>query len=123
MIKYVYFLFNKMLNGIYRYIYILSNKPQRQSIVYFIRIKTPRKPNSARRKIVKSTDRGLIIIFAYIPGGDHSLRKYSLVLIRGGGARDLPGVYTSCIRGRYDLLGLINRKNRRSIYGAKRKLV
>lgn len=99
---------------------ILLRSPQKRITIARIRITTPRKPNSARRKTVrgfyKKTKK---IVLSYIPGGHHSLKKFSVVMVRGGGARDLPGIYCSGIRGKYDLLGLIDKTRRRSIYGAK----
>jgi small subunit ribosomal protein S12 len=94
-------------------------RPQLKGSVTRATILTPRKPNSARRSIAKvilSTDKK---ITSYIPGVGHNLRRYSTVLIRGGGARDLPGVSYSCIRGVYDFMGLKHKTKRRSIYGAK----
>lgn len=99
---------------------ILQKCPQKRITIAKIRVTTPRKPNSARRKTVrgfyKKTKK---IVLSYVPGGTHNLKKFSISMVRGGGARDLPGIYTSCIRGKYDLLGLINKSRRRSIYGAK----
>ena len=105
----------------------LYNKPQRLCVVVKVRIVTPRKPNSARRQVVK------VFIFstkefmkkhltAYIPGAGHNLRKHSNVLVRGGGARDLPGVRFSCVRGVLDLVGVIRKTKRRSIYGVAQKI-
>lgn len=100
---------------------ILQRCPQKKIIIARIRITTPRKPNSARRKTVrgfyKKTKK---IVLSYIPGGHHSLKKFSVVMVRGGGARDLPGINCSGIRGKYDLLGLFDKVRRRSIYGAKK---
>lgn len=81
---------------------------------------TPKKPNSARRPIVKASLINKHFVLAHIPGIGHNLRKHSLVLIRGGGARDLPMVSFTCVRGCYDLIGVLNRVTRRSIYGIKR---
>lgn len=81
---------------------------------------TPKKPNSARRPAVKVFfPKGLGAI-AHVPGSGHNLRRHSDVLTRGGGARDLPGVNFSCIRGVYDLLPMKDKVRRRSIYGVKR---
>lgn len=91
--------------------------PQRRGYALRVRITTPRKPNSARRATVKvklSSKRGVV---AYIPGKGHNVRKHSDLLIRGRGARDLPGVYYSCIRGVLDLAGVNYKTKRRSIYG------
>jgi small subunit ribosomal protein S12 len=98
----------------------LLNSPQARGIVKKPRITTPRKPNSARRSIVKVNLLNSFTINSYIPGIGHNLRKHSLVLIRGGGCRDLPGVNYTCIRGVFDFLKVQNRFNRRSIYGVPR---
>lgn len=100
---------------------MLNRNPQKKGTVKQVRVVTPRKPNSARRSSVK-----LVLSFrnytvAYIPGSGHSLKKYSNVLIRGGGPRDLPGVYCRCIRGQKDLKNLVSKSRRRSIYGVKKK--
>lgn len=91
--------------------------PQVRGMVIKTKIVTPKKPNSARRPVAKI---GLVngkFINAHIPGIGHNLRKHSTTLIRGGGARDLPGISFSCIRGVYDLNGVIGKGKRRSIYG------
>ena len=97
----------------------LKNNPQAKATVMRVRIVTPRKPNSARRQVVK----GLLFddtrVTAYIPGIGHNLRRHSNALIRGGGARDLPGVRYSCCRGACDLVGVPGRSRRRSVYGIK----
>jgi len=101
---------------------MLLNNPQKKGTVQRVRIQTPRKPNSARRQVVKlllTTKRHTV---SYIPGRGHTLRRYSTVLIRAGGARDLPGVYSVCIRGVKDLKGLMHKTRRRSIYGVSKKL-
>ena len=93
--------------------------PHKKGIVLRLRICTPRKPNSARRPVVKlflSTKKKAL---AHIPGSGHNLRKHSKVLISGVGARDLPVVNYTCIRGKYDFIGLISKRRRRSIYGVK----
>nr|YP_010632202.1 ribosomal protein S12 [Cryptocaryon irritans]WBP62318.1 ribosomal protein S12 [Cryptocaryon irritans] len=94
--------------------------PQLIGIVTHLRIITPKKPNSARRQCVKVVLTNKKPTLAYIPGSGHNLRKFSKTLIRGGGARDLPGVSYSCCRGPYGLNGILNKSRRRSIYGAKR---
>ena len=98
----------------------LRGAPQIRGVVLRLRICTPRKPNSARRPVVKSFLTTKVYTLAYIPGIGHSLRRNSRVLIRGGGARDVPVVNYSCCRGVYDLSGVLNRRTRRSIYGVKR---
>lgn len=97
----------------------LKKHPQLRGWVTRPWIMTPRKPNSARRSIAKVVLNNDVRITAYIPGVGHNLRRYSTVLIRGGGSRDLPGVSYTCIRGVYDFAGLKTKTKRRSIYGAK----
>jgi small subunit ribosomal protein S12 len=95
----------------------LEHGPQRRGIVKALKICTPRKPNSARRKIVKAQLFTKRCVLAYIPGSGHNLRKFSKVLISGGGARDLPVVNFTCIRGTMGLVGLLGKQRRRSVYG------
>lgn len=100
---------------------ILQANPQKLGIVERVRITTPRKPNSAKRKTVKVDYYHLIKpSISFIPGAGHNLKKNSKVLVRGRGARDLPGVYSSCIRNKFDLQGVLFKTKRRSIYGIKR---
>lgn len=97
----------------------LNGGPQKKGIVLRLRICTPRKPNSARRPAVKiklSTKKRAL---AHIPGSGHNLRKFSKILVNGNGARDLPVVNYTCIRGVYDFAPLQHVKKRRSIYGLK----
>lgn len=101
---------------------MLRQNPQRKAIVKGLRIQTPRKPNSARRQVVKLILGRKRYTVAYIPGKGHTLKKHSRVLIKGGGARDLPGVYCECIRGVFDLKGVMHKIRRRSIYGVNKKL-
>ena len=101
---------------------MLLQNPQKKGVVQKVRIQTPRKPNSARRQVVKLILTTKRYTVSYIPGSGHSLKKHSTVIIRAGGARDLPGVYSSCIRGLKDLKGLMHKKKRRSIYGVSKKL-
>ena len=82
-------------------------------------IRAPKKPNSARRKVVKVRLSSRKIVEAYIPGVGHSLQPYSTVLLRGGRVKDLPGVKYRLIRGKYDFKGVPNRVNARSKYGTK----
>jgi small subunit ribosomal protein S12 len=106
--------FKKKLNP------ILYNRPQIKGVVLKVRITTPRKPNSARRPVAKVLLSNRSQRVAHIPGKGHNLRKHSEVLISGVGARDLPGVHFSCIRGVYDLSPVVGKLHRRSIYGVKR---
>jgi len=96
---------------------ILCNNPQKKGMVNRTRIVTPKKPNSARRPVAKVHLFNRKKTLAHIPGIGHNLRKHSSVLIRGGGARDLPGVSYTCIRGVYDLSSVLYKQRRRSIYG------
>ena len=99
----------------------LNGCPQAKGIVLKARIVTPKKPNSARRPVVKVSLSNKSRLIAHIPGIGHNLRRHSSVLIRGGGARDLPGVSHTCIRGVLDLAGVLNRSSRRSVYGIPMK--
>jgi small subunit ribosomal protein S12 len=101
---------------------MLKKNPQKKGTVQQVRVQTPRKPNSARRQVVKLLLTTKRFTVSYIPGSGHTLKKHSTVHIRGGGGRDLPGVYSSCIRGVKDLKGLMSKKRRRSIYGVSKKL-
>lgn len=95
----------------------LKLSPQRKGIVMRLRIVTPRKPNSARRPVVKARLTSKCRVLAHIPGSGHNLRRHSRVLICGVGARDLPIVNYSCLRGVYDFSPLYSKRRRRSIYG------
>ncbi len=106
--------FKKKLNP------VLSKQPQIKGVVLKVRITTPRKPNSARRPVAKVLFSNTQQRVSHIPGKGHNLRKHSEVLVSGVGARDLPGVHFSCIRGVYDLSSVIGKIRRRSIYGVKR---
>lgn len=105
----------------YRLARIMRKKPQNEGTVVKVRITSPRKPNSARRKTLKLKLNINLTSITYVPGGNHSLKKFSKVLIRGKGARDLPGVYTSAIRNKKDLEPAIYKNRRRSIYGIQKK--
>lgn len=96
-----------------------NGSPQRKGIVLRLRICTPRKPNSARRPVVKAMLSTQKKALSHIPGAGHSLKRHSRTLIKGVGARDLPVVNYTCIRGVYDFEPLRGKKRRRSIYGLK----
>jgi len=98
----------------------LEGCPQKKGICLKILIKTPKKPNSALRKIARIRLSNSKRVVAYIPGEGHNLQEYSTVLMRGGRVRDLPGVKYKLIRGKYDFEGLKKRKTSRSKYGTKR---
>nr|YP_009493671.1 ribosomal protein S12 [Codonopsis lanceolata]AWN57616.1 ribosomal protein S12 [Codonopsis lanceolata] len=94
--------------------------PQKQGVCPRVLTRPPKKPNSAQRKIAKVRLSNGHNIFAYIPGEGHNLQEHSIVLIRGGRVKDLPGVKFHCIRGVKDLLGIPDRRRGRSKYGAKK---
>jgi len=95
----------------------LEKCPQKKGVCVRVFIKTPRKPNSALRKVARVKLSNKKIITAYIPGEGHNLQQHSIVLIRGGRVKDLPGLKYKLIRGKYDFIGLKNRRKRRSLYG------
>lgn len=97
----------------------LKHCPQRKGVCLKIFIKTPKKPNSALRKVAKVRLSTRYTVISYIPGIGHSLQEHSMILIRGGRVPDLPGVKYHTIRGKYDLLGILHRKTSRSKYGTK----
>lgn len=96
-----------------------DGSPQRKGIVLRLRICTPRKPNSARRPVVKAMLSTQKKALSHIPGAGHSLKRHSRTLIKGVGARDLPVVNYTCIRGVYDFEPLRGKRRRRSVYGLK----
>jgi small subunit ribosomal protein S12 len=97
----------------------LEGCPQKKGICTKLVIRTPKKPNSALRKLAKLKLSNQKRIYAYIPGEGHNLQEYSTVLIRGGRVKDLPGIKYHLIRGKLDLHGIKNRKTSRSKYGTK----
>lgn len=98
----------------------LKGNPQVKAICKRVYITKPKKPNSAQRKIAKVRCLNGTNLICYIPGEGHTLQEHSVVLIRGGRVKDLPGVKYKAIRGKYDLLGVSRRKTSRSIYGTKK---
>lgn len=96
------------------------SSPQKRGVCTAVRTATPKKPNSALRKIARVRLTNGIEVTAYIPGIGHNLQEHSVVLIRGGRVRDLPGVRYHIIRGTLDTAGVAKRKQARSKYGAKR---
>ena len=98
----------------------LDRCPQRRGVCLQVKTQTPKKPNSALRKVARVRLSNGKEISAYIPGIDHNLQEHSIVLVRGGRVRDLPGVRYHVIRGTLDCLGVDGRKQGRSKYGAKR---
>ena len=98
----------------------LSRCPQKRGVCLQVKTQTPKKPNSALRKVARVRLSNGAEVSAYIPGIDHNLQEHSIVLVRGGRVRDLPGVRYHIIRGVRDALGVANRKQGRSRYGAKK---
>ena len=94
--------------------------PQRRGVCLLVKAVTPKKPNSALRKVARVRLSNGREVTAYIPGVDHNLQEHSIVLVRGGRVRDLPGVRYHIVRGTLDALGVDGRKQGRSKYGAKR---
>lgn len=99
---------------------IMTNSPQKRGVCTVVRTITPKKPNSALRKVARVRLTNGIEVSAYIPGIGHNLQEHSVVLIRGGRVKDLPGVRYHIIRGTLDTAGVANRMQGRSKYGAKR---
>ena len=97
--------------------------PQRKGVCLRVYTRTPKKPNSALRKVAKIRLTNSYDIIAYIPGEGHNLQEHSIVLVRGGRVKDLPGVKYKVIRGILDLQETLSRKQARSKYGTKKKKV
>ena len=98
----------------------LDSCPQRRGVCTRVYTTTPKKPNSAMRKVARVRLTNGNEVNAYIPGEGHNLQEHSIVLIRGGRVKDLPGVRYHIVRGKYDFQGLQNRKKSRSKYGTKK---
>ena len=98
----------------------LKGCPQRRGVCTRVYTTTPKKPNSALRKVAKVRLTNQQEVVSYIPGEGHNLQEHSVVLIRGGRVKDLPGVRYHILRGVLDTQGVKDRKKRRSLYGAKR---
>jgi len=98
----------------------LRSCPQKRGVCTQVRTITPKKPNSALRKVARVRLMHGVEVTAYIPGEGHNLQEHSVVLVRGGRVKDLPGVRYHIIRGTKDTLGVENRKQGRSKYGAKK---
>ena len=91
--------------------------PERRGVCTRVYTSTPKKPNSALRKVAKIRLSNKKVIYAHIPGEGHNLQEHGVVLVRGGRAPDLPGIRYRCIRGKFDLGGVIGRQTSRSKYG------
>ena len=98
----------------------LDKSPQKRGVCTRVYTTTPKKPNSALRKVARVKLTNGQEVSAYIPGEGHNLQEHSVVLIRGGRVKDLPGVRYHILRGTLDTQGVSSRKQRRSLYGAKR---
>ena len=99
----------------------LKGSPQRRGVCTRVYTTTPKKPNSALRKVARVRLTSSVEVTAYIPGEGHNLQEHSMVLVRGGRVKDLPGVRYKIIRGSLDTQGVKNRKQARSRYGAKKE--
>ncbi len=98
----------------------LTNSPQRRGVCLQVKTQTPKKPNSALRKVARVRLTNGYEVTAYIPGQGHNLQEHSMVLVRGGRVPDLPGVRYHIVRGALDSLGVDGRKRGRSKYGSKK---
>ena len=98
----------------------LEKQPLKRGVCVKVYTTTPKKPNSALRKIVKLRLSNNKMVYAYIPGEGHNLQAYSTVIMRGGRVKDLPGIKYHLVRGKLDFSGLASRKTSRSKYGAKK---
>jgi len=98
----------------------LESSPQKRGVCTRVYTTTPKKPNSALRKVARVRLTNSVEVTAYIPGEGHNLQEHSIVLIRGGKVKDLPGVRYHIIRGSLDTAGVTDRKQGRSKYGAKK---
>lgn len=101
-------------------VYLNEMAPQKRGVVTLVKTMTPKKPNSALRKVARVRLSNRMEVTAYIQGIGHSLSEHGIVLLRGGRVKDLPGVKYHIVRGKFDLQGVENRKTSRSKYGAKR---
>ena len=101
-------------------VYVRTNSPFKRGVCVSVKTTTPKKPNSALRKIARVRLSNGREVTAYIPGIGHNLQEHSVVLVRGGRVKDLPGVRYTIVRGVLDLEGVEGRKTSRSVYGAKK---
>jgi len=99
--------------------YKLANNPFKRGVCLQVKTMTPKKPNSALRKVARVRLSNGMEVTAYIPGEGHNLQEHSVVLVRAGRKRDLPGIKYTVVRGKYDTQGVQGRKKARSKYGAK----
>ncbi len=101
----------------------LQENPQRRGVCLYVKTQTPKKPNSALRKIARVKLTNGMEVTAYIPGEGHNLQEHSVVLVRGGRVKDLPGVRYHLVRGALDAAGVAKRNKSRSKYGTKKPKV
>ncbi len=99
----------------------LAGSPLKRGVCLLVKIMTPKKPNSALRKVARVRFSNNTEVMAYIPGEGHNLQEHSIVLVRGGRVKDLPGVRYHVVRGKLDCAGVESRKKSRSKYGTKAK--
>jgi small subunit ribosomal protein S12 len=99
---------------------IATTNPQKRGVCTLVKTMTPKKPNSALRKVARVRLSNRVEVTAYIQGEGHNLAEHSIVLVRGGRVKDLPGVKYHIVRGKYDCGGVENRKTSRSKYGTRR---
>jgi len=111
---------NNYLNKLKKKSSALGKNPQKKGVCLLVYTKTPKKPNSALRKVARVRLCNGFDIIAYIPGEGHNLQEHSVVLVRGGRIKDLPGVKYHLVRGVYDLQSVSLRKTSRSKYGTKK---
>lgn len=107
--------FNARLRGFHE-----LTSPQKRGIVLLVKTMTPKKPNSALRKVARVRLSNKQEVTAYIPGIGHALAEHGIVLVRGGRVKDLPGVKYHLVRGKFDLAGVVGRQRGRSKYGTKK---
>ena len=100
--------------------YVATNNPMKRGVCTVVRTMTPKKPNSALRKVARVRLSNKMEITAYIQGIGHNLAEHSIVMVRGGRVKDLPGVKYHIVRGKFDTAGVDKRTSSRSKYGAKR---
>lgn len=98
---------------------VKTNNPQKRGVCTIVKTMTPKKPNSALRKVARVRLSNKVEVTAYIPGEGHNLAEHSMVLVRGGRVKDLPGVKYHIVRGKFDCAGVTDRKTSRSKYGVK----
>ena len=100
---------------------VATINPQKRGVVTLVKTMTPKKPNSALRKVARVRLSNKQDVTAYIQGEGHNLAEHGIVLVRGGRVKDLPGVKYHIVRGKYDLAGVAGRKKARSIYGVRKE--